>query len=264
MSDPRHPREHGYPLEHGVAAAETDTIVFLHGGNVASWSWQPQVEGMPDRHLLTPDLPGFGDRADEDWISLGETADDVAGIIRAHAHGGRAHLVGLSLGGLVATHVMARHPGLLRSCLVSGAPLNGVHGAARLLNALQLPLMNRHWYWQAQAKAFGLPANAVDLFVDHGLSIRAANARRVFADVNRGGAPKGLRSYHGPLLAVAGERESRLVRDSFAVLLTHLPQTRTWIAPGMHHVWSIENVDLFTQMVLDWVDTEALPATETS
>ena len=54
------------------------------------------------------------------------------------------------------------------------------------------------------------------------------------------------------------------MRRSFPELLHRLPQTRTWIAPGMHHVWSIENVDLFTQMVLDWVDTEALPATETS
>ncbi|TFC84526.1 alpha/beta fold hydrolase [Cryobacterium sp. TMT3-29-2] len=249
-----------YPLEHGADATGTDTILFLHGGNVASWSWQAQVEGMPGRHLLTPDLPGFGDRSGEDWLSLGQAADDVAGIIAAHARGGRAHLVGLSLGGLVATQVMARHPGLLRSCLVSGVPLTGVHGTVRFLNTLQLPLWNRPWYWRAQAKAFGLPADAVDLFVEHGLSLRADNARRMFADVNRGGAPEGLGNYHGPLLAVAGERESRIVRDSFPLLVTHLPQTRTWIAPGMHHVWSIENVELFTRMVLGWVDASEVPA----
>ncbi|TFD27556.1 alpha/beta fold hydrolase [Cryobacterium cryoconiti] len=263
MSDARSTPEARYPLEHGADAAGTDTIVFLHGGNVASWSWQPQVEGLPGRHLLTPDLPGFGTRAGEDWRSLGQAADDVAGIIAAHARGGRAHLVGLSLGGLVATHVMARHPALLRSCLVSGVPLTGVHGLARFLNSLQLPLWDRPWYWRAQAKAFGLPADAVDLFVEHGLSLRADNARRVFDDVNRGGAPEGLGGYHGPLLAVAGERESHLVRDSFPLLVSHLPQTRTWIAPGMHHVWSIENADLFTRMVLGWVDRSEVPTPET-
>lgn len=262
MSRPRQRLKFRYPLQHGVDTTGTDTIMFLHGGSVASWSWRPQVEGMPDRHLLTPDLPGFGDRAGEDWLSLGQTADDVAGIIAAHARGGRAHLVGLSLGGLVATHVMARHPGLLHSCLVSGVPLTGVHGTARFLSTMQLRLWDRPWYWRAQAKAFGLPADAVDLFVEHGLSLRTDNARRVFAEVNRGGVPERLQDYRGPLLAVAGERESRLVRDSFPALLAHLPQTRAWTAPGMHHVWSIEDVDLFTRMVLGWVDASEVPGEE--
>jgi len=249
-----------YPLEHGAEATETDTIVFLHGGSVAAWSWEPQVAGLPGRHLLTPDLPGFGARSDEDWRSLAETADDVAATIAEHAHGGRAHLVGLSLGGLVAVQVMARHPGLLRSCLVSGVPLDGIHGVARFVNTLQLRLWGRPWYWRAQAKAFGLPADAVTVFVEHGLGIRPDNAARVFEDVNRGGSPEGLGGYRGPLLAVAGEKESRLVRDSLATLQTLLPQTRTWIAPGMHHVWSIEDAELFTRMVAGWVDDGTLPA----
>ncbi|MBC7441563.1 MAG: alpha/beta hydrolase [Ramlibacter sp.] len=249
-----------YPLEHGADADSPETIMFLHGGTVAAWSWEPQVAGLADRHLLTPDLPGFGDRAAEVWVSLEQTADDVAALITEHGREGRVHLVGLSLGGLVAVHVMARHPGLLRSCLISGAPLGGVHGPARVLNSLQLPLWDRRWYWRAQAKAFGLPRDSVDLFVEDGLRIRADNARRVFDDVNRGGAPEGLRDYRGPLLAVAGERESRLVRDSFPLLLSRMPQTLTWIAPGMHHVWSIENVDLFTGMVRGWVDGGSTPS----
>ncbi|TFC13039.1 alpha/beta fold hydrolase [Cryobacterium algoritolerans] len=249
-----------YPLEHGAEATGTETIVFLHGGSVAAWSWQPQVAALPGRHVLTPDLPGFGDRSVADWRSLEETADDVAAIIAKHAHGARAHLVGLSLGGLVAVQVMARHPGLLHSCLVSGVPLDGIHGLARFVNTLHLRLWGRRWYWRAQSKAFGLPADAVTLFVEHGLGIRPDNAARVFEDVNFGVSPAGLDGYLGPLLAVAGEKESRLVRDSLATLRALLPQTRTWIAPGMHHVWSIEDAELFTRMVVGWVDDGTLPA----
>jgi len=249
----------GYPLEHGAAAEGSETIVLLHGGTVASWSWQPQVERLPERHILTPDLPGFGSRSGEEWLSLDRTADDVAEIIRSHARGGRAHVVGLSLGGLVAVRLMARHPDLIRSCLISGAPLAGIHGAARFLNTLQLRLWDKAWYWKAQAKAFGLPEDAVDLFVDHGLGIRADNAARVFADVNRGGCPESLGDYRGPLLAVAGEKESSLVRRSFPELRRRLPQALTWVAPGMHHVWSIENVGLFNRMVIGWVDHRTAP-----
>lgn len=62
-----------YGIEHGAPAGET--IVFLHGGNVAGWMWQPQVELLPDRHLLTPDLPGYGERFAEQWPGLAGAAD---------------------------------------------------------------------------------------------------------------------------------------------------------------------------------------------
>lgn len=83
--------------------------------------------------------------------------------------------------------------------------------------------------------------------------VRPAHGRR------RGGFPDSLGSYRAPLLAVAGGKESRLVRKSFPELRRRLPQTVTWIAPGMHHVWSIENIELFTRMTLGWVDHATIP-----
>ena len=44
-----------YPLEHGPR--EGETIVMLHGGNMAGWTWDLQVQAMPERHILTPRLP---------------------------------------------------------------------------------------------------------------------------------------------------------------------------------------------------------------
>ncbi|WP_281535235.1 hypothetical protein [Cryobacterium breve] len=49
------------------------------------------------------------------------------------------------------------------------------------------------------------------------------------------------------------------MRRSFPEMRRRLPQTLTWIAPGMHHVWSIENVGLFNRMVLGWVDDRTAP-----
>ncbi|MDO5745573.1 MAG: hypothetical protein Q4P23_14045, partial [Micrococcaceae bacterium] len=57
----------GYPEFHAPVRARKDgkpaqTIVFLHGGNVGNWSWDPQVRAFGDYEVLTPDLPGFGAR----------------------------------------------------------------------------------------------------------------------------------------------------------------------------------------------------------
>jgi pimeloyl-ACP methyl ester carboxylesterase len=66
----------GFPEVH---RAEPDPagrpLVLLHGGNVANWMWEPQVAAFTDRIVLTPDLPGFGQRVGEDWLGLDAMAD---------------------------------------------------------------------------------------------------------------------------------------------------------------------------------------------
>lgn len=113
-------------------------IVFLHGSMVAGWMWLGQVEGLPGHRCLLPDFPGVGGSFDEEWVSFADTADRLAGSIRDGCAGGSAHLVGLSLGGIVALHVALRHPDVARSILVSGVPSGSIPFALRALSSLML------------------------------------------------------------------------------------------------------------------------------
>lgn len=250
-----------YPVEHPSSGEHRDTtIVLLHGGNVASWMWEPQVAGLADFHLLTPDLPGFGARRTEPWTSLAGAAADVAALIATRARGGQAHVVGLSLGGVVATRLVANHPEVAQSVLISGVPLDGVHGITRRLADLQLRFWEQRWFWQAQARAFGLPDDSRELFVEHGLSVARDAATRMLREVSDGGVPAGLERYPGRLLAIAGGRESASVRRSFPALRRALPTAQCAIAPGMHHAWSIEDAALFTDVVRQWVTQSTVEA----
>lgn len=245
-----------YPIEHGPRSGES--VLFLHGGNVAGWTWQPQVERLPGRHLLTPDLPGYGTRADVDFPGLAGAADDLADLIRARAVDGRAHLVGLSLGGFVAVQLARRHPELVRSALVSGVALAGYSPLVRRLVAPQVGLWRRRWYWAAQAPLFGIPAEDRELFVSTATAPSAATNRRMFEEVARGDVPERF-DFDGPLLAVSGQREMAAVRRAFAPLRTVAPQLQTWTAPGMHHPWNAQDPDLFTQMTTQFADTGSWP-----
>ena len=90
----------GY-LEAGTGDATP--IVFLHGVGSDKSVWHPQLEHFgKTRRAIAFDYPGYGD---SDAASEGITRDDFAAAIHSAMHAldvERAHICGLSLGGVVA------------------------------------------------------------------------------------------------------------------------------------------------------------------
>ncbi|WP_411700115.1 alpha/beta fold hydrolase [Conyzicola sp.] len=239
-----------------------DTIVFLHGGNVAGWMWGEQIPAFPDHHILVPDLPGFGASNDEPWVSVAHAADRVAELIASTARGGVAHVVGLSLGAGVALQLALRHPTTVSSLLLASASITPPSRAAILGGRVMLAAWNRPWFWAALARGYKLPADSVEIFTETGLGIRQETARAIFDETCRGFDPAELAAAVPALgvrvLAVAGGRDSRAISvDSLAVLAA-IDGVETAIAPGMHHQWNIENVALFNATVREWIGRSTL------
>jgi len=86
-------------------------VVFLHGigGNRANWDGQ--LTALGDRFCAVAwDARGYGDSDDPPPpLRFGQFADDVARLLD-HLGAERAHVVGLSMGGMIAQDVAARHP----------------------------------------------------------------------------------------------------------------------------------------------------------
>ncbi len=61
------------------------------------------------------------------------------------------------------------------------------------------------------------------------------------------------------MLLVAGEREPAVMRRSLAALRRAVPRARTRIAPRMHHVWNVEDVERFNAMLRAWLRGEVDP-----
>ena len=96
-------------------------VVLVHPVGLDLTYWGGQIEALGDAHdVIAFDLPGHGASAGspEDW-TLDQAADMLARVI--HGSGsGSAHVVGLSVGGMIAQATALAHPGLVRSLALIG------------------------------------------------------------------------------------------------------------------------------------------------
>lgn len=95
-------------------------IVLLHGFIGDSRMWRPQLEGLADRFtLIAWDAPGAGS-SDESSPNFGiaDWADALAGFLAVLAID-RAHVVGLSWGGLLAQELYRRTPSIVGSLVMA-------------------------------------------------------------------------------------------------------------------------------------------------
>lgn len=109
---------------------EGDAVLMLHGLGGSSNTWTPLLPAVARNLRIRPDLPGSG-RSDrvEGPLSL---EGFVAAALRALAAAGveRAHVVAHSMGTIVAQHLAALHPAIVRSLALFG-PLLAPGDAAR-------------------------------------------------------------------------------------------------------------------------------------
>lgn len=256
------PSTEGAPPMHITRAGSPtgEPVLFLHGAMVAGWMWTQQVDDLAEFRCLVPDLPGFGLSGDEVWLSLADTADQVAEVIRAETPDGRANVVGLSLGGLVGLHLAVRHPGAVRTLLVSGVPLGGLSTPLRIANRLLAWLYLQPWGAPGVARAFGMPdEESRAAFID-GAALTSPRALSRIQDELASGAVPPLDGLDMPTLAVVGSKDSPPARAFVRELPSVAPAATAGVVDGVGHQWNAEKPRLFSDLVRAWVTGQPLPA----
>ncbi|MEO0619232.1 MAG: alpha/beta fold hydrolase [Pseudomonadota bacterium] len=134
--------------------ADAPTILFIHGLGMAHMYWQPQLVALAERyHLIAYDLLGHGESPPpDDDVTLDDLVDQAHGLL--HDLGVQtAHIVGHSMGGLIATGFALAHP----QASLSLSVLNSVYDR---------PLEARR---AAEERASQILANTADTRRDNGV-----------------------------------------------------------------------------------------------
>ncbi len=249
-----------YVHETGTPAAPS--IVFLHGIGTSSWMWAKQTTSLPDFHCLSVDLPGHGRSNHERWVSMADTAQQIAAIIRVQATNAQAHVVGLSLGGHVALLLLEHHADVLDRVVISGVT------AAPMPNRWLLPVqlwltsaqMQRRSFAERQAQTMRIPPEMRAAFVENLAAMSMQAYRAIWREVVDYQVPASLQSVNVPTLITAGGRESSSITQAVQTISNLMPNAQGGLAPRLGHGWNLEDADLFNAMIRAWITAAPLPS----
>jgi len=247
---------HGFDMyyeRHGAAGAP---VVLVHGytGDVSDWRGQI-ADLVADHRVLAMDHRGHGRSsapADRDSYTIERMADDVDALIAAVGFE-RFHLVGHSMGGMVAQEIALRTPGRLLSLVLEDTgpefPVGRIEAVQKLFDA-RIAIAER----DGMASVAALPAAKLP---PHHPPERAAEERARLAAMSIdgfAGAWQALCRWPGsktraggiriPTLVVHGELDAMVVPGS-TWLAENIPGARLEVIPEAGHSPQMERPALF-------------------
>jgi pimeloyl-ACP methyl ester carboxylesterase len=241
-------------------------VVWLNGLAGDHLYWAGQVRHFAGRfRCLAPDNRDSGESSYAPApYAIADLAEDVVGLL-ACLDLPPAHLVGLSLGGMIAQEVALCHPGRVRSlCLVGtlarsddwfrgtldayGLIRRQVADTPAFFEAL-LPWLVSHRFFEAPTKVDWLRG----LLRQNPHPQRIDGFFRQIGAIGRHDVLGRLAAVRCPVLVASGE-DDRLIPPRYArELAAALPQARLELLPGVGHAPPIEDPRGFNRLLADFL-----------
>lgn len=238
---------------------EAKTIVFIHGGGISSWMWDKQLDYFKNYHCIVPDLPEHGKSINEGQISIKGGSDIIADIIKKHANGGRAHVVGHSLGAKIIIELLSSNPEIVDHAVIASALFRPIpylkftHKA--FFYNLTVSMLKVKWLLDLQVKQFKFPdKSSSDNLKKDFQGLTADMLYRTYDELYKNLAlPKGLEKANVPSLIIAGEKEPKAMRESVMDILDLLPNAKgIYMRKGLHNYpWVM--YDTFNELIDSWI-----------
>lgn len=232
-----------------------EPVLLVHGGMSDSREWDPQVEHLSqDYDVIAVDVLGCGGSADPpEEFGLADHAHVLAGTLDALGVSS-AHVIGQSLGSVLALALYREHPQWVRSLILAGAyagwagslPPEEVKSRTRMvLETLQRPVEEWGPPFLATVHGVNAPAEVVDASMAMLRDVRPEASRRLVLAIASADLREMLPSITVPVLLIYGQEDQRTPAAVAAQLHAAIPGASLLLLPGAGHAVNVEAPEEF-------------------
>lgn len=251
-----------------IGAKNGPTIVFLHGGGMSGWMWKKQLEYFNDYHCIVLDLPEHGKSSNDGPFSISDCARRIADLIESKAHGKKAHVIGHSLGARILVELLTTRPNVIDHAVIASALFRPMP-FMRLMHRPFIFYTLMTWLlWLSKLtnimslylRAFQFPdATYVENARADFPNFTSDRLYRIYDEVYRHlTLPKGLAEVPVPTLVIAGEKESKAMRESFLDIVSIMPNAHAVFIKKADHYYPWSKHDTFNKLIRDFLDGKQL------
>jgi pimeloyl-ACP methyl ester carboxylesterase len=238
-------------------------VILLHGLGADSTSWTLQLDPLARAGFrpLAIDVPGFGaSRYDGRGWSIRRVARDVAEWVQS-AGAGPAHVVGLSMGGVIAQQFALDYPLLVRKLVLASTfsvlrPADLSQWMYFLQRLVVVHLLGLEQQSQiVAARVFPGPEYA-ELRAMAAGKIAQADPRAYRAAMRALGlfdSRRRLRDIRIPTLVITGSIDSTIAPGRQRLLVEGIPGARQVTIAGGGHAVSLDRAEEFNRALLDFL-----------
>jgi 3-oxoadipate enol-lactonase len=240
------------------------TVLMLHGIGGGRRSFAPQMLALGDRYRLVAwDMPGYGNSTpltEMSWETLAESVIALAD----HLDVGRFHLLGHSMGGMVAQEVAHRYPDRLRSLILAGtSPSFGgptEEFRSKFLAARLTPLDQGKTPGDIAPELMqGMVGDDPD---QEGIAAAIASMQAISSAAYRQALHclvsfdrrAALTAIAVPTLLIAGEKDKVAPPAGMRKMAEKIPGSRYTELPGAGHLMNLERPVAFTAATASFLD----------
>jgi pimeloyl-ACP methyl ester carboxylesterase len=245
------------------AATGAPPLLIAHGLFGSARNWGVIAKRLSERRqVLAVDMRNHGDSPRASTQGYGEMAADLAEVIAAH--GGRADVLGHSMGGKAAMRLALEHPELVRRLVVADiAPVAYGHSQSHLIRAMRgLDLEGVVQRSEADRRlAVSVEDPGVRAFLLQSLDLKAQPPRwRLNLDVLEAemdritGWEEVPGRFEGPTLFLSGALSSYVLPEHRERIRALFPRARFARIPGAGHWLHAERPREFEAAVATFLD----------
>lgn len=248
---------------------EGPLLLLLHGIGGTRHDWRDQMATLTTHYSVAAwDARGYGDSDDfEGPFDFDDVATDLVRVLDT-LNVRRAHLVGLSMGGMIAQWFWHRYPQRVASLVLADTTIGPAASLTEdtltaFLAARRAPLLDGVPMAEIAARnasqllAPGAPSERLERVKASFASVRLGTYLRSLEAVVRFRGVPNLEEIAVPTLVLVGEHDQSLPPALSRALADRIPGAQYRVIPGAGHISNVDTPEQFDAAVFEFLSTHA-------